>query len=100
LIIIKLYFEILLNFLKNLEFPANLVLILLKFDDQLAKINDKYKTFYKNHFENDERHIKSWEMYFKLYEKLGAILNKFKAEINEEGASIKFTQNTEVKLYI
>jgi hypothetical protein len=86
--------------LNNLEFPAHLILILLKFEEQIKNIHEKYSTFLKNNFENDEKVSKSWSTYLTLYEKLGQILMKFKTKIQEEGANIKFTQNSEVKFFI
>jgi hypothetical protein len=100
LLIAKLYFEILLNFLNFLEFPAHLALLLLKFDDQIKKINEKYFTFYKNNFEHDEKAAKTWSSYFILYERLIHILDKIKNKITEEGADVKFTQNSEVTHHI
>lgn len=94
IIVIKLYFEIVLIFLKNIEFPSNLVLSLLKFEDHIVKINEKYKTFYDK---NDESTTTDqWNNFFFFYGKLTEILNKFKKNIKEEGANVRFTQNFEL----
>lgn len=97
LLIIKLFFEIILNFLTHLDYPANLVLLLLRYDEQLLKIHEKYKNFFKANCENDEKIQKSWTTYFKIFEQLTVILDKFKHKIKAEGSDIKFTQSSEVK---
>jgi hypothetical protein len=94
LIIFTIFLEIIINLINNVEFPgsSSIILILLKFDDQLNSINLKYETFYKNNLHHNE----GWECYSSISEKLKIVLNKFKIKIQEEGANIKFTQNNEV----
>jgi hypothetical protein len=103
LLIIKLYYEIILNFLMNIEFPAKLVLRLIRADGGdiglLNKINERYHIFFKSFCENDERIKTSWESYFVLYDSLCKVLDKFKNSIREEGSSIKFSQDNEVSYY-
>jgi hypothetical protein len=97
LIVIKLYNEIIINLLVNLEYPAKVILVLLKFDQQIYKINEKYKNFYlTNNCENDEKITRAYNNYLKFYNKLIGITEKFKIKIEEEGANTKFTQDSEV----
>jgi hypothetical protein len=102
LLIIKLFYEIVLNFLNNIEYPARLVLVLLRADgnEVLNKINEKYHIFYKTFCENDDKVKPSWNEYFSLYESLCKILDKFKMVIKEEGSSIKFSRDNEVGFFL
>jgi hypothetical protein len=92
----KIYFEILVNLLKNLESPGNLILMILKLEDQFNRIHNNFLSYTSNTSTFTESNKYSNDQYSILYEKLCKILNKFKNKIEGEGANIKFTQNYEV----
>ena len=96
LILFTIFLEFILNLINNIEFPStsSIILILLKFDDQLNMIDSKYDSFYKGNLDLYEE----WKSFSSNYEKLKYLLNKFKNKIHEEGANVKFTQNNEVRL--
>jgi hypothetical protein len=100
ILIIKLYWEIILNLLKSLEYPGTLILFLLKFDEQTQILQEKYKVFLQTNSESEEKNILIWKDYFSVVEELNSILEKFRVKIEEEGANIKFTQNPEVRIVI
>ena len=91
----KIFYETIINLLNNLEYPADLLLILLRADghDILNKINEKFHISYKNY--NCDA-VEIWNRYFLLYEIICKVLDKFKSIIILEGLNLKFSQDTEV----
>lgn len=100
ILIIKLYWEIILNLLKSLEYPGPLILFLLKFDEQTQFVQGKYLSYLQTNPESEEKNVLLWREYFQFVEELNFILRKFSLKIEEEGANIKFTQNSEVSTFV
>jgi hypothetical protein len=100
ILIIKLYWEIILNLLKSLEYPGPLILFLLKFDEQTQFVQGKYLSYLQTNPESEEKNVLLWREYFQFVEELNFILRKFSLKIEEEGANIKFTQNSEVRTFV
>ena len=98
IVILRIFYETILNLLNNLEYPANLLLIILRADGNeiLNKINEKFHIFYITHLQTDPDALESWNKYFTLYENICKILEKFKTMIHTEGLNLKFSQDTEV----
>ena len=98
IVILRIFYETILNLLNNLEYPANLLLIILRADGNeiLNKINEKFHIFYKTNLDTDLDAQESWDKYFILYENICKILEKFKTIINIEGLNLKFSQDIEV----
>ncbi len=96
LIVIRTFYEIILNLLNKLEYPSKLILLLLRADgnETLNRINESYHIFKENHPNCEE----VWENYFSLYDNLCKILDKFKTAAISEGLSLKFSQDAEVYL--
>ncbi len=94
LILTKFILEIILNFLFNIEFPSNLILFVLKHNNILVKIDEEIRKFNENNPTiSDDKEFKE---YCEVFSKIQKIMNKFKSRIDQEGANIRFTQNTEI----
>ncbi len=82
------------NFLFNIEFPSTLILFVLKHNNILVKIDEEIRKFNENNPTiSDDKEFKE---YCEVYSKIQKIMDKFKSRIDQEGANIRFTQNTEI----
>jgi hypothetical protein len=95
IIVIRTFYEIILNLLYNLEYPGKLILMLLRADgnETFNKINESYHIYKETNKGCDNT---TWDSYFILYENICKVLDKFKTAILAEGSSLKFSQDSEV----
>ncbi len=93
----KIALEISLQLIYNLDNPSLFILILLKFDENINKIKNKFLRIYNKKIKDESCEI-CWDNYLDIKIKLEAIINKIKIFIVEEGGDINYTHNIHVKI--
>jgi hypothetical protein len=87
--------EICIKLIYNLENPSIILLILLKNEDKIKNIHQKFSNVFNKKIKND-LNDSQWENYIKLMNILDNIYKKIKINLNDNGGDVKFSPNNEV----
>jgi hypothetical protein len=95
LMILKMFLELCLKFIFNLECHSYIILILLKTENTIGKIHYRFSNIFAKIVKTELCNT-SWNQYLDLKCKLEWIFNKAKEKIINEGGDIRFTYDIEV----
>lgn len=98
LVIFKIYLEICLKFVYNLDNNANLLLMLLKNEEKMLLVHNKFFNVFSKKVKN-EIYYAHWETYLQLKDYLDNMYRKVKDYFKANGGDIKFSPNNEVKYF-